>query len=945
MPDKESAKQVIRELIEGYNDVAANRDLYKTYNEEMTKIRFINPLFQALGWDIENKNRKSEVTFEDKISNSRVDYGFRIDGIPKFFLEAKGLKANIEDLSYAKQAIEYSWNKGCTWAVLTDFEKIKIFNAEVKVEAGSDFSENKLIEMSCQEYLERFDDLWLLSKESFLKGVLDKEAEKWGKERRAIPIDDQLLSDLTRFRELLSKSIVRSNPRINLTKEDIDEAVQRILDRLIFIRYCEDKGHEERKLLSSLREWQSAGKGKLIGKLREVYQHYDEFYNSTIFKHRLCDDIEIEDNVLSKIIHGLHFAEGTLIPYNFAFIDVDILGSIYEEYLGYVLKKTKKNAILSESEAQKDELAIYYTPIYIVEYIVNNTIGKLLQDKKQDPQTFRVLDLSCGSGSFLTKAFEVLDRHYLQHDKDYAQTTLDTETGAGIYTRRLKILRENIFGVDLDKKAIEIAQLNLLLKVAEKKHRLPVLQQNIKQGNSLIEDHLVIEDEIYLPWKGRFPDIIGRERGFGVIIGNPPYDILLPSQRGKNFEKELKYLRETDLYGPALGGRTNLFRYMIIRALTLLKPEGYFGFIVPLALINDSTAAGVRKFILENFQIVSIDCFSQKDDPHRRVFKRAKISTCVIIVKNSKSNEKFFVRTYPGKYFSDEHKEYSVTAEEIMKFDPKLYSIPMVSTEEWKLLKRLHLNERFTTFEEIAESFQGEMNVTNYKKHFTENPQDLTMLKGVEIGRYRINSFIRQGKKEWFSKRDFEMMRKDFRRYNHIQQQRIATQQITGMDDSWRLKAVIVPPGTILANTTNYLLAKEGADPLLLCGLLNSKLMDWRFRKTSTNNHVNTYELDALPIPKKLDIRKVKELTSLVERILELNAKLEALGGKNTDTKSKHEEQICELDKKVNDLVYDLYGISEEERRMIEVKPVKAGLSASSQSDNSTSSINVKRQI
>ncbi len=128
MMDTETIKQEIRKLVEKYNKVVEEKRVGK-YNEEMTKKDFILPLFRALGWNTEDSN---EVTAEEKISKKRVDYGFRINGIPKFFLEAKALKEDLDNPKFIEQAINYAWHKGCTWAVLTDFESVKIFNAEWK---------------------------------------------------------------------------------------------------------------------------------------------------------------------------------------------------------------------------------------------------------------------------------------------------------------------------------------------------------------------------------------------------------------------------------------------------------------------------------------------------------------------------------------------------------------------------------------------------------------------------------------------------------------------------------------------------------------------------------------------------------------------------------------------------------------------------------------------
>src|SRR3972149_9016284 len=164
--DKESAKQAIQGLVEKYNRVVAEgRD--SKYREEETKKDFIVPLFRALGWDVENS---VEVTAEEKVSKKRVDYGFRINGIPKFFLEAKSFKEDLYNRKYIDQAINYSWHKACTWAVLTNFESVIIYNAELKTEHPW---QSQLKHIHCREFLQRFDELWLLSRESFEQGLID----------------------------------------------------------------------------------------------------------------------------------------------------------------------------------------------------------------------------------------------------------------------------------------------------------------------------------------------------------------------------------------------------------------------------------------------------------------------------------------------------------------------------------------------------------------------------------------------------------------------------------------------------------------------------------------------------------------------------------------------------------------------------------------------------
>jgi len=495
--DKKIAKEEIGRLVEKHNKVLKENRVSK-YNEEMTKKDFILPLFRALGWDVEDS---SEVTAEEKISKKRVDYGFRINGIPKFFLEAKSLKADLDNPQFFEQAVNYAWHKGCTWAVLTDFEAVKILNAEWK---AANYLQSHFTTIRCDEFLKRFDELWLLSRESFEQGLLNKEAEKWGKKTRKTSIDKQLLADFTKFRGMLSKNITKLNESKKLTEEELDESIQRILDRLIFIRNCEDRELEEKTLISSVREWESRDKGHLIKSLREVFASFDKKYNSKIFAKHLCDNLEIDNEVLQQLIRGLYYTKDKFftISYDFSAIDADVLGNIYEQYLSHILRKTEKRAKLTKSRVHRKKQGIYYTPTYIVDYIVRSTLGELLNEKKVDVEKIRVLDPACGSGSFLIKAFDVLNEYYLKNDKDYAQSQLDLKTGT-IFTKKVKILQNNIFGVDLDKQAVEIAQLNLLLKIAEKGHRLPLLEQNIKCGNSLIDDEKIAGNKAF-KWEREF---------------------------------------------------------------------------------------------------------------------------------------------------------------------------------------------------------------------------------------------------------------------------------------------------------------------------------------------------------------------------------------------------------------------------------------------------------
>src|SRR4030042_2170434 len=168
--DKESARQEVRKIIERYEKLISEGKL-KSLGEANTKNWLIEPLFGAFGWDM----RSDEVSMEEKVSKGRADYAFRLGGVLKFFVEAKAVKVDLNETKFAKQTIEYGWNKGITWAILTDFERLKVFNCEWN---EKNIWRNILFDLSYKQFLEEFDKLWLLSKESFQTDEIGKYADK-----------------------------------------------------------------------------------------------------------------------------------------------------------------------------------------------------------------------------------------------------------------------------------------------------------------------------------------------------------------------------------------------------------------------------------------------------------------------------------------------------------------------------------------------------------------------------------------------------------------------------------------------------------------------------------------------------------------------------------------------------------------------------------------------
>jgi len=611
--DKEKAKEKIKRLVEEYEELKQS-DALNDKNEAFTKQRFIQPLFEALGW-----NFRQDVWPEEKVSKDRVDFSFRIGDFTKFFVEAKKFSVDINDEQWAKQAIDYAYNKSVTWAILTDFEGLKIFNSEWNKKPYRAIKEFKY-----SEYLERFNELWFLSKESIEKGELDKKAEEWGVKEKKIPITKQLAEDLTKWRDDLTFEIKEWNKE-KYKDEEIDEAVQRFLDRLIFIRYAEDKELEPIILEPLVKE--SGTAENLIKKLNKVFRQFDGWYDSRLFEKHFSEDMEVYSGNLEKIIYGLYRSKKSGHPYDFSVITADILGEVYEQYLGYLQKKeTVKNS-------KRKEQGIYYTPTFVVNYIVQNTLGVILKERtKEEVKKIKILDPACGSGSFLIKAYQTLIDYY-QKLTDYK---IDTKNKIGKFEKlmiekkgireisvaqKLNILRENIYGVDLDSKAVEITQLNLLLKAIVRRTKLPNLTDSIVCGNSLMAEG----DEKYKPfdWNREFKEVFDND-GFDVVIGNPPYVFA----RGGSFnEAEKKYYYENYKLQQY---QINTFILFIEKGLNLLKRGGYFGFIVPNNWLTINSAAKMREYLLK--EVGDLKIINAIDT----VFNQASVDTCILLFRKIK---------------------------------------------------------------------------------------------------------------------------------------------------------------------------------------------------------------------------------------------------------------------------------------------------------------------
>lgn len=348
--------------------------------------------------------------------------------------------------------------------------------------------------------------------------------------------------------------------------------------------------------------------------------------------------------------------------------------------------------------------------------------------------------------------------------------------------------------------------------------------------------------------------------------------------------------------------------------------------IIPMSLLADISCAVTRKFLLENITNLQADCFPQKDNPSRRVFRDAKLSTMIVhgvrLPAISENKAGIRVRIFPGNRFDESCREANIFRSETKMLDPENFPIPLVSSEQWKLCVRLHSHSAVKRLGELSDYkvTRGEINQTVYSEFIDDNPRHSRLLKGVELGRYLQRTKLSQGRREWFDERAF-LATNSARPV--CERRRIATQRITGVDERLRVVATIVEPKCYFADSTNSVVLNSDLRMTLeyLLAILNSNLMQWRFKLTSTNNNVGTNELDSLPIrvidpTNKSDKAEHDRIVSLVKKLL-------ALHPQRAFAKTPHEQtvldrQIAATDAQIDRMVYALYGLTDDEIKLVE---------------------------
>jgi hypothetical protein len=967
----------IKQLVDRF---ARNRHDYESpaFNEANVRNEFIAPLFSALGWDMQNtagyaepyKDVVLESTFKVSGGTKAPDYAFRIGGARKFFVEAKKPAIRIKsDPEASYQLRRYAWSAKLQLSILTNFAEFAVYDCRFEPKATDRASVGRVLYMTAEDYLSHWDQLAeIFHKDSVLKGLFDGFADSTTAKRGTAQVDDAFLVEMQSWRTALARNVAIRN--VSLTESELNFCVQQTIDRIVFLRICEDRAIEPYGQLQQLLE-----KSAVYDELQTLFFRADDRYNSGLFHFHeeagrregpdtLTPSITIDDKVLKDIIARLYYPDS---PYEFSVLPAEILGHVYEQFLGQVIRLTHGHrAVVEDKPEVRRSGGVYYTPSHIAQHIVSRTLGAILSESNvRQAANVRVLDPACGSGSFLLVAYQtLLDWHLEQYNQDlerYRARLRDAAGGTQTLTtkERKRILLNSIFGVDVDPQAVEVTKLSLLLKVLEgesdatinqqlavfRERALPDLADNIKCGNSLIGPdytaHELLSDiapEEVNPfdWETEFP-AVSASGGFHAVIGNPPYDVVEKERGAASWPHAalLRYVRHVDEYAPALGGKLNLFRFFLVRSLNLTRPSGRYGMIMPLALLADYSVVNARRFLMQRAVDIEADCFPQKDNARRRIFRKAKLSTGIITGKRSRttvppSDAHINVRVYPWDSFGDTPRTVNVTLSDAEEVDPYGVPIPLTDQASWELCLRMHSLDSVIR---MADSphwriTRGEINQTVFRSYISSDASKARLVKGVEIGRYHLNKTLSQGEQEWIDDQRFLARHRPIAAVSHP---RIATQRITGVDESRRLVACIVDGG-YFADSTNSIELIPSDFPYrleyLVC-LLNSTLFQWRFKITSTNNNVSTHQLGALPF---------RQISFAIDGDRKTHDRLVTLAGRMTSllyarskARTSHDRtsidrRITATDREIDALVAKLYELSASDVALVEGKVAEPGI-------------------
>ncbi|ASN06332.1 Eco57I restriction-modification methylase domain-containing protein [Virgibacillus necropolis] len=928
-----------------------HQDNYRSnsYNEAQLRKEFIDPFFSILGWDVINKQgyaqNYKEVIHEDSIKigqiNKAPDYCFRYGGARKFFVETKRPLINIkESSSAAYQLRRYGWSANLPLCILTNFEEFSVYNCTIKPQKNDRASIARVHYFKYKDYSTKWNKISsMFSKESIPKGLFDKLIESAKDKHGEDTVDKAFLLQIENWRLMLAKNIYQNNSNIDQTQ--LNFSVQVTLNRIIFLRICEGRNIEK---YGSLKELQN--KNKVYPKLLKLFRKADKRYNSGIFHFEknkyilsmpdyLTPNIKIDDNVINTILKELYFPDS---PYEFSVIPSFILGQVYEQFLGKRIKISDNRIQVEDKPEIKKTGGVYYTTSNIVNIMVDLTLKEQLlnqkvpniNENKDNSSPFTIIDPACGSGSFLIIVYDYLLNWYLNYYQNNNPEEIAKSNSPQIYkdtknewrltlSEKKRILTTHIYGVDIDPQAVEVAKMSLLLKVIEGETEeslitvtdrlLPSLEKNIKCGNAIIDTNFYTQYPMdknerhrinVFNWKEEFPEIFNENTsGFDLVIGNPPW-ISLSGKFGVDVysDNEIEYLIKKYNGNPTI---PNLYEYFVSKGLSIMKNGGYFSFIVPDRLGFNDQFIELRKEILQTKKLNNLI--------YRIPFPGITADTLIFTITNEIAKSEHYTTIE-----IDGDSKVNILQSELLKNDKYKFEC-YKNKETMKLINKVWNGENIRLVSDIFQvtsGFGGKSKLIQVEK---TSQNQISIVKGDSVQRYMTKQNY------WF----------EFKAEN-----------LTGRTkDKNKLGA---NPKILIRKTGNKIIANvdySGIFPEQSLYFLfdNNTQLDYKYYLGVLNSSLITFYVqnrlltnkNSMPQLKTNDLKQiplhVKELNDnhfaiMHNEIVDNVDKLIDLYKNQISTITSHELNvnrriIKSYETRIDEIVYELYGITEEELMLI----------------------------
>jgi len=861
--------------------------------EENVKIKIVIPLLELLGY-----NLQQDMDFEHHVENKKADIALLIDNKPRLLVETKDLDEFLDN--HVDQGLEYAYNKGVEWVILTNGLEIRVYKSFIPNIPKKD---RVLFTITLQKLPQSFDALFeLVGKECLQEAK--KLTEKAESVRESITaktlIEDLALCRERLFSDLFSQFKARyatdekfkeiidawaTDVKMDISDPDLigklcREGAYTLINRVLFLRICEDKGHIKAKLskdaITKWREMVETPSNLLDIAFKEIGERFEGLYRSPLFDSINFEDIDWNANTINFVLDKLG-------EHNFSIISKDILGRAYEQHI---------------SKEERKKLGQFYTPDFVIDYILDR-VG-ISPEKK-------ILDPACGSGGFLMKSYDRLRKQYLE--QDWTEEAIHSE-----------ILGENLFGIDINPFATQLTVMNLLLKDLDH----PTGEINVVEGDTLEKLEQSFDFDIYQkesPLKGvtgadkkLSHGTLLRNGPFDIVVGNPPYiSFGTRGTRGADEEKRryFKFLRKN--YPSSAEYKLSIYAIFLDRGIELLANQGRFGYIVPDSFLLGRYYSKIRRRILDYCAILEI-CLFQKDfwqlgivglpvililqkEEHRQKRLANEIKACKCTIDPISGEYVFKAHFYKQEYFETTpfnrfrlffNKQSKDFVQKIESNNPKLDEFVRIHTG----IRPRGDRKQVISNSKLAKSWQR------------------GLISGAEVFRYALRYAGRflniEPKLLWSGGWDPKVVSS-----KKLLLRRTGDSLVATYDDQ----------AFYHLDNIHSIVSKVSDPPLkYILAILNSKLMNCYYQLISleSGRAMAQLDIDAIEqLPIKLASKEEQmEIVTLVDKMLSLNKRLN--GTAFVDQQKAIQEEIDATDKEINRKVYKLYGLTESEIAIVE---------------------------